>query len=89
MLLRKLMKNVKRLEDKLKFYSTSKKARIVISDTKEYLISEDSVKQGRMEETDDPRVEYDKLQVMLGVNTARYKLNTNKLQVMLDVNTAS
>ncbi|GJV94579.1 hypothetical protein Tco_1546156 [Tanacetum coccineum] len=45
-----LMKKLKRLEDKLKFYNTSKKTRMVISDTKEYLISEDSVKQGRMEE---------------------------------------
>ncbi|GJU27128.1 hypothetical protein Tco_1165749 [Tanacetum coccineum] len=33
-----LMKKVKRLEDKLKFYNTRKKARMVISDTKEYLI---------------------------------------------------
>ncbi|GKB95762.1 hypothetical protein Tco_0981899 [Tanacetum coccineum] len=49
-----LMKKVKRLEDKLKFYNTRKKARMVILDTKEYLISEDSVKHGRMEETDDP-----------------------------------
>ncbi|GKC65318.1 hypothetical protein Tco_1097916 [Tanacetum coccineum] len=48
-----LMKKVKRLEDKLKFYNTRKKARIVILDTKEYLISEDSIKQERMEETDD------------------------------------
>ncbi|GJQ89383.1 hypothetical protein Tco_0000522 [Tanacetum coccineum] len=38
-----LMKKVKRLEDKLK---------VMISDAKEYLISEDPVKQGRMEETE-------------------------------------
>ncbi|GJY14636.1 hypothetical protein Tco_0385058 [Tanacetum coccineum] len=43
-----LMKKVKRLEDKLKFYNTSKKTRMVISDAKEYLISEDSIKQGRI-----------------------------------------
>ncbi|GJW58866.1 hypothetical protein Tco_0105597 [Tanacetum coccineum] len=45
-----LMKKVKRLEDKLISSTTQgKKERMVISDTKEYLISEDSVKQGRME----------------------------------------
>ncbi|GJU53269.1 hypothetical protein Tco_1226983 [Tanacetum coccineum] len=44
------MKKVKRLEDKIKFYNTSIKTRMVISDTKEYLISEDSVKQGRIED---------------------------------------
>ncbi|GKA00140.1 hypothetical protein Tco_0672690, partial [Tanacetum coccineum] len=38
-----LMKKVKRLEDKLK---------VMNSDAKEYLISEDPVKQGRMEETE-------------------------------------
>ncbi|GJX27000.1 hypothetical protein Tco_0233296 [Tanacetum coccineum] len=45
-----LMKKVKRLEDKLKFYNTSIKTRMVISDTKEYLISDDSVKRGRIED---------------------------------------
>ncbi|GJY90542.1 hypothetical protein Tco_0505738 [Tanacetum coccineum] len=39
-----LMKKVKRSEDKLKFSNTRKKARMVISDAIEYLISEDRIR---------------------------------------------
>ncbi|GKF72943.1 hypothetical protein Tco_0219275 [Tanacetum coccineum] len=49
--LTKLMKKVKRLEDQLKSTNERKKAKIVISDEEEELVSEDSSKQGRMEET--------------------------------------
>ncbi|GKF25156.1 hypothetical protein Tco_0081050, partial [Tanacetum coccineum] len=50
--LTKLVKKVKRLEDKLKSTNERKKAKMVISDEKEELVSEDSSKQGRMEETE-------------------------------------
>ncbi|GJS24582.1 hypothetical protein Tco_0453214 [Tanacetum coccineum] len=64
--LTKLVKKVKRLEDKLKSTNERKKAKMVISDEEEELVSEDSSKQGRMEETEyadveeeNARVEYD------------------------------
>ncbi|GKC80320.1 hypothetical protein Tco_1131094, partial [Tanacetum coccineum] len=47
----KLVKKVKRLEDKLKSTNERKKAKMDISDKVEELVSEDSSKQGRMEET--------------------------------------
>ncbi|GJR55888.1 retrovirus-related pol polyprotein from transposon TNT 1-94 [Tanacetum coccineum] len=50
--LTKLVKKVKRLEDKLKSTNKRKKAKMVISDEEEDLISEDPSKQGRMEETE-------------------------------------
>ncbi|GJU95483.1 hypothetical protein Tco_1320239 [Tanacetum coccineum] len=49
--LSKLVKKVKRLEDKLKSTNERKKAKMFILDEKEELVSEDSSKQGRMEET--------------------------------------
>ncbi|GKD55692.1 hypothetical protein Tco_1289079 [Tanacetum coccineum] len=64
--LTKLVKKVKRLEDKLKSTNKRKKAKMVILDEEEELVSEDSSKQGRMEETkyadveeDNAGVEYD------------------------------
>ncbi|GKC83304.1 hypothetical protein Tco_1139021 [Tanacetum coccineum] len=62
----KLVKKVKRLEDKLKSTNKKKKAKMVISDEEEDLVSENSSKQGRMKdkeheevETKDAEVEYD------------------------------
>ncbi|GJU33174.1 hypothetical protein Tco_1176763 [Tanacetum coccineum] len=55
--LTKLVKKVKRLEDKLKSTNKRKKAKMVISDEEEELVSEDSSKQGRMEETEYADVE--------------------------------
>ncbi|GJZ29536.1 hypothetical protein Tco_0574183 [Tanacetum coccineum] len=55
--LTKLVKKVKRLEDKLKSTNERKKAKMVISDEEEELVSEDSSKQGRMEETEYADVE--------------------------------
>ncbi|GJU62350.1 hypothetical protein Tco_1244185 [Tanacetum coccineum] len=54
--LTKLVKKVKRLEDKLKS-KTRRKAKMVISDEEEDLVSEDPSKQGRMEETEYADVE--------------------------------
>ncbi|GKB18548.1 hypothetical protein Tco_0852471 [Tanacetum coccineum] len=58
--LTKLVKKVKRLEDKLKSTNKRKKAKMVISEEEEDLISEDPSKQGRMEETEyaDVKEEY-------------------------------
>ncbi|GJW59720.1 hypothetical protein Tco_0109055 [Tanacetum coccineum] len=50
--LTKLVKKVKRLEDKLKSTNKRKKAKMVISDEEKELVSDDSSKQGRMEETE-------------------------------------
>ncbi|GKA42484.1 hypothetical protein Tco_0735144 [Tanacetum coccineum] len=68
--LTKLVKKVKRLEDKLKSTNTRKKVKMVISDEEEDLISEDPVKQGKMEEAENADeeeeyagVEYDEQQV--------------------------
>ncbi|GKC58132.1 hypothetical protein Tco_1085730 [Tanacetum coccineum] len=55
--LTKLIKKVKRLEDKLKSTNERKKAKIVISDEEEELVLEDSSKQGRMEEIEYEDVE--------------------------------
>ncbi|GKB49885.1 hypothetical protein Tco_0900638 [Tanacetum coccineum] len=55
--LTKLVKKVKRLEDKLKSTNKRKKAKMVISDNEEVLVSEDPSKQERMEETEDTDVE--------------------------------
>ncbi|GJW13770.1 hypothetical protein Tco_0017903 [Tanacetum coccineum] len=55
--LTKLVKKVKRLEDKLKSTNERKKAKMVISDEEEELVSEDSSKQGRMEEIEYANVE--------------------------------
>ncbi|GKB93927.1 hypothetical protein Tco_0980064 [Tanacetum coccineum] len=55
--LTKLVKKVKRLEDKLKSTNEGKKAKIVISNEEEELVLEDSSKQGRMEETEYADVE--------------------------------
>ncbi|GJX62854.1 putative ribonuclease H-like domain-containing protein [Tanacetum coccineum] len=50
--LTKLVKKVKSLEDKLKSTIERRKARMVISDDEEELVSEDPSKQGRMTETE-------------------------------------
>ncbi|GJR76937.1 hypothetical protein Tco_0089302 [Tanacetum coccineum] len=50
--LTKLVKKVKQLEAKLKSTTEKKKARMVISDDEEDLVSEDTSKQGRMTETE-------------------------------------
>ncbi|GJT49110.1 hypothetical protein Tco_0975267 [Tanacetum coccineum] len=55
--LTKLVKRVKRLKDKLKSTNERKKAKMVISNEEEELVSEDSSKQGRMEETEYADVE--------------------------------
>ncbi|GKF38040.1 hypothetical protein Tco_0118101, partial [Tanacetum coccineum] len=55
--LTKLVKKVKRLEDKLKSTNKKRKAKMVISDEEEDLVSEDPSKQGRMEETEYADVE--------------------------------
>ncbi|GJX70752.1 hypothetical protein Tco_0307923 [Tanacetum coccineum] len=55
----KLVQKVKHLEDKLKSTTTRRKARLVISDVKEDLGSEDTSKQGRMTETEYEGVEID------------------------------
>ncbi|GJR73051.1 hypothetical protein Tco_0085416 [Tanacetum coccineum] len=52
----KLAKKVKSLEDKLKSTSEKRKARMVLSDDEEDLVSEDPSKQGRMLETEDEDV---------------------------------
>ncbi|GJX51557.1 hypothetical protein Tco_0278402 [Tanacetum coccineum] len=57
--LTKLVKKVKYLEDKLKSTSVRRKARMVISDDEEDLVSEDPSKQGRMTETEYEEVEYE------------------------------
>ncbi|GKB60416.1 hypothetical protein Tco_0916602 [Tanacetum coccineum] len=56
--LTKLVKKVKHLEDKLKSTTERRKARMVISDDEEDLVSEDPSKQGRMSETEYEEVEY-------------------------------
>ncbi|GJW84372.1 hypothetical protein Tco_0157517 [Tanacetum coccineum] len=49
----KLVKKVKHLQDKLKSTKVRRKARIVLSDEEEDLVSKAPSKQGRMEETED------------------------------------
>ncbi|GJT56538.1 putative ribonuclease H-like domain-containing protein [Tanacetum coccineum] len=53
----KLVDRVKHLEDKLKSTKARRKARMVLSDEEEDLVSEDPTKQGRMEETENKGVE--------------------------------
>ncbi|GJY25935.1 hypothetical protein Tco_0400661 [Tanacetum coccineum] len=55
--LTKLVKKVKRLEDKLKSTNERKKEKMVISDEEEELVSEDSSKTGRWKETEYADVE--------------------------------
>ncbi|GKG33963.1 hypothetical protein Tco_0434122, partial [Tanacetum coccineum] len=55
--LTKLVKKVKMLEDKLKSTNKRKKAKMVISDEEEVLVSENPSKQRRMEEAEDTDVE--------------------------------
>ncbi|GJT01170.1 hypothetical protein Tco_0822339 [Tanacetum coccineum] len=55
--LTKLVKKVKHLEDKLKSTTERRKARMVISDEEEDLVSEDPSEQGRMTETEYEDVE--------------------------------
>ncbi|GJZ02302.1 hypothetical protein Tco_0520263 [Tanacetum coccineum] len=57
--LTKLVKKVKYLEDKLKSTSIRRKARMVISNDEEDLVSEDPSKQGRMTKTEYEEVEYE------------------------------
>ncbi|GJS83221.1 hypothetical protein Tco_0749762 [Tanacetum coccineum] len=57
--LTKLVKKVKYLEDKLKSITEGRKAKMVISDDEEDLISEDPSKQGRMTETEDEGFEHE------------------------------
>ncbi|GJW74664.1 hypothetical protein Tco_0134034 [Tanacetum coccineum] len=57
--LHKLVKNVKQLEAKLKSKTERRKARIVISDDEDDLVSEDTSKQGRMIEIEYEEVEID------------------------------
>ncbi|GJX06124.1 hypothetical protein Tco_0194056 [Tanacetum coccineum] len=57
--LTKLVKKVKQLEAKLKSTTERRKARMVISDDEEDLVSEDTSKQGRMTETEYEEVEID------------------------------
>ncbi|GKB05791.1 hypothetical protein Tco_0833986 [Tanacetum coccineum] len=57
--LTKLVKKVKYLEDKLNSTSVRRKARMVLSDDEEDLVSEDHSKQGRMAETKYEEVKYD------------------------------
>ncbi|GKB95006.1 hypothetical protein Tco_0981143 [Tanacetum coccineum] len=53
----KLVKKVKHLEDKLKSTKVRRKARIVLSEEEEELVSEAPSKQGRMEETKDEGIQ--------------------------------
>ncbi|GJY23040.1 hypothetical protein Tco_0396698 [Tanacetum coccineum] len=55
----KLVKKVKYLEDKLKSTSVRRKARMVISDDEEDLVSKDPFKLGRMTEIEYEEVEYE------------------------------
>ncbi|GJZ45292.1 putative ribonuclease H-like domain-containing protein [Tanacetum coccineum] len=55
--LTKLVKKVKHLEDQLKSTTKRRKAKVVISDEEEDLVSEDPSKQGRMSETEYEDVE--------------------------------
>ncbi|GJZ18400.1 hypothetical protein Tco_0554523 [Tanacetum coccineum] len=55
--LTKLVKKVKHLEDQLKSTTKRRKAKVVISDEEEDLVSEDPCKQGRMSETEYEDVE--------------------------------
>ncbi|GKD21892.1 hypothetical protein Tco_1223595, partial [Tanacetum coccineum] len=57
--LTKLAKKVKQLEAKLKSTTERRKARMVISDDEEDLVSEDTSKQGRMTETEYEEVDID------------------------------
>ncbi|GJT73558.1 hypothetical protein Tco_1032844 [Tanacetum coccineum] len=50
--LTKLVKKVKQLEAKLKYTTERRKARMVISDDEDDLVSEDTSKQGRMKKTE-------------------------------------
>ncbi|GJX11111.1 hypothetical protein Tco_0200970 [Tanacetum coccineum] len=74
--LTKLVKKVKYLEDKLKSTSVRRKARMVISDDEEDLVSEDPSKQGRMTET-----EYEDVDVETEYEEVEYELDqTDTLQ---------
>ncbi|GJZ87886.1 hypothetical protein Tco_0659668 [Tanacetum coccineum] len=68
--LTKLVKKVKYLEDKLKSTSVRRKARMVISDDEEDLVSEDPSKQGRMTET-----EYEDVDVETKYEEVEYELD--------------
>ncbi|GJV78174.1 putative ribonuclease H-like domain-containing protein [Tanacetum coccineum] len=63
--LTKLVKKVKHLEDQLKSTTKRRKAKVVISDEEEDLVSEDPSKQGRMSETEYEDVETDHAEEML------------------------
>ncbi|GKC66503.1 hypothetical protein Tco_1099101, partial [Tanacetum coccineum] len=74
--LTKLVKKVKHLEDKLKSTTERRKARMVISDDEEDLVSEDPSKQGRMTET-----EYEDVDVETEYEEVEYELDqTDTLQ---------
>ncbi|GJX50735.1 hypothetical protein Tco_0277580 [Tanacetum coccineum] len=63
----------------------ARQAPVMISDAEEYLISEDPVKQGRME-----RYIFEEVyrKIMLGANTARYKLNTASEYILMGMTEA-
>ncbi|GKB85971.1 hypothetical protein Tco_0958243 [Tanacetum coccineum] len=74
--LTKLVKKVKHLEDKLQSTTERRKARMVISDDEEDLVSEDPSKQGRMTET-----EYEDVDVETEYEEVEYELDqTDTLQ---------
>ncbi|GJY02621.1 hypothetical protein Tco_0360773 [Tanacetum coccineum] len=87
--LTKLVKKVKLLEAKLKSTTERRKARMVIFDDEEDLVSEDTSKQGRMTET-----EYEEFEIVHRVSSTRghdiymliekdYPLSTTVMNLML------
>ncbi|GKA10224.1 hypothetical protein Tco_0689657 [Tanacetum coccineum] len=77
--LTKLVKKVKRLEDKLKSTNKRKKAKMVISDKEEELVSEDSSKQGRMEETEYADVEEENVGVEYDFDLTKQQVTPLKI----------
>ncbi|GJT76676.1 hypothetical protein Tco_1043401 [Tanacetum coccineum] len=74
----KLVKKVKHLEDKLKSTTKRRKARLVILDEEEDLVSEDPSKQGKMEETEYKYVEEEYAEVEYDLNQTKQQITPTK-----------
>ncbi|GJS82756.1 ribonuclease H-like domain-containing protein [Tanacetum coccineum] len=86
----KLVARVKWLEDKLKSTNKRKKAKMVISDEEEVLVSDDPFKQGRMEEAEDADVEKDAAKILTETSKERVKTyNRRRSTDSLQVSTAA
>ncbi|GJY02191.1 hypothetical protein Tco_0360343, partial [Tanacetum coccineum] len=81
--LTKLVKKVKHLEAKLKSTSVRRKTRMVISDDKEDLVSDDPSKQGRMTETEyedvDVETEYEEVEYELDQSDTFQQITPTKV----------